>query len=479
MPMPEVMDAPRVAQIIREKDNMTVVMEKNVAAGIEELRSQLRGYVLIDSDAGYDERRAVFNGRVDRRPQIIIVPSGTGDVAAAMRFARANDLAIGVKSGGHGSAGWAVPSGGLMIDFSAWKSAEVDPVAKTVRAQPGLTTGELNRATIEHGLTVPTGKISTVGVGGLTLGGGIGWLARKYGLAIDHLRSVEIVTGDGEIRTASAQENPDLFWGVRGAGSTFGVVTSFEFDLVPVDTVLAGFVAYPLELAPQVVQAYRTLTANAPDELTSILALVTMPDAPAMVAPVVTWSGELAEGERVLAPLRTIGTPMVDMIAPMPYGALQAKLSEMAPGGVSREEKTAYVNGCTDELFLTMVERYRVAPNPLLSIMFIEHYGGAVSRVADDAMAFANRDKEFNLLFGAGWVDPADEAASLEWLQGTWDAVRPYTTPAAYLNYFDVSDSHRAEEAFGADKFRRILDLKAIYDPRGLFRSNPVTPVLP
>lgn len=458
---------------------MTVVIEQGIVAGIDELRAQLEGLALVDGNDGYDERRAVFNARFDRKPAVIVVPVATGDVAAAVRFAKANDLAVAVKSGGHGSAAWAVPAGGMMIDLSGWKAAEVDPVAKTVRAEPGLTSGELNQATMTHGLAVPTGKIGTVGVGGMTLGGGIGWLARKHGLAIDHLRSVEIVTGDGEIRTASERENPDLFWGVRGAGATLGVVTSFEFDLVPVGTVLAGFVAYPLELAPQVVQAYRALTASAPDELTSIFALVTMPDAPSMVAVVVTWCGDLAEGERVLAPIRSVATPMMDIISPMPYGALQAQLAEMAPGGFSHEEKSAYVTGCSDDLVLTMVDRYRSAPVLPMSLMFIEHYGGAVSRVAEDAMAYGNRDREFNMLLETGWADPSQEAASVAWLEETWDAVRPYTVPAAYVNFLDLDDSHRVAEAFGAQKYRRILDLKAIYDPRGIFRSNPVTPLLP
>ena len=420
----------------------------------------------------------MFNGRYNRRPAVIVVPSGTADVAAAVRFAKANDLAVAVKGGGHGTAAWAIPADGMTIDLSDWKTAEVDPNAKTVRAQPGLTSGELNRATMEHGLAVPTGKVGTVGVGGMTVGGGIGWLARKHGLAIDHLRSVEIVTGDGEVRIASERENPDLFWGVRGAGATLGVVTSFEFDLVPVDTVLAGFVAYPLDLAPQVIQAYRALTSSAPDELTSILALATMPDAPSMVLCAVTWSGDLAEGERVLAPIRSIPTAMIDMIAPIPYGALQAKLAEMAPAGFSHASKSAYVTGCSDELFLTMVERYRSAVVPPMTVMFLEHYGGAVSRVPDDAMAFGNRDKEFNLLVEAGWIDPSQESAATAWLEETWEALRAHTLPAAYVNFLDLDESHRAEEAYGAEKFRRILDLKAIYDPRGLFRSNPVTPGL-
>jgi hypothetical protein len=245
-----------------------------------------------------------------------------------------------------------------------------------------------------------------------------------------------------------------------------------------VDTVLAGFVAYPLELAPQVIQAYRALTSNAPDELTSILALATMPDAPSMVLAAVTWSGDLAEGERVLAPIRSIPTPMMDMIAPMPYGALQAKLSEMAPAGFSHESKSAYVTGCSDELFLTMVERYRSAVVPPMTVMFLEHYGGAVSRVSADAMAFGNREKEFNILVEAGWIDASQEAASTAWLEETWDALSDHTLPAAYVNFLDLGESHRADEAFGVEKFRRILDLKAIYDPRGLFRSNPVTPGL-
>lgn len=458
---------------------MTIVMDQSIVAEIGQLRGQLRGLALVEGDAGYDERRAVFNGRYNRKPAVIVIPKAIEDVVAAIRFARGNDLAVAVKSGGHGSAAWAVVEDGVMIDLSGWKDAEVDPFAKTVRAQPGLTSGELNRATMEYGLAVPTGKVGSVGVGGMTLGGGIGWLARKYGLAVDHLLSVEIVSGDGQIRTASAHENPDLFWGVRGAGSTLGVVTSFEFSLVPVGTVLAGFVAYPLDLAPQVVQAYRTLTADAPEELTSILALATMPDAPSMVLVAVTWCGDLDEGERVLSAIRSIDSPMADMIAPMPYGALQAKLAEMAPAGFSHEGKSAYVTGVSDELFLTMVERYRSAVVPPMTVMFIEHYGGAVSRVPDEAMAFGNRDREFNLLIESGWVDPSQEAAATAWLEETWDTVRPFTVPAAYVNFLDLGDSHRVDEAFGAAKYLRILDLKAIYDPRGLFRSNPVTPVLP
>jgi hypothetical protein len=454
-------------------------MERGQQTKVEALRANLRGAALIDGDAGYDERRAVWNSRFDRRPALIVVPDGVADVAAAVRFAKAHELAVSVKGGGHGSAAWAVAGEGVMIDLSGWKQTEIDPVARTARVQPGLTSGELNRATMEYGLAVPSGKVGSVGIAGSTLGGGIGWLARKHGLAIDHLRSVQIVTGDGEIRTASPTQHPDLFWGVRGAGATLGVVTSFEFSLIPISMVLAGFVAYPLELAPQVAQAFRALTAAAPDELTSILALVTMPGAPAMILSAFTWCGDLAEGERVLEPIRSLGAPVADTIAPMPYGALQAELAKMAPAGFSHEVKSAYVDGCSDELVLTLVERYRSAVVPPMTVIFLEHYGGAVARVSDDATAFGNRAREFNLMVEAGWVDPSQEDAAIDWLQDTWAAIRTHTLPAAYVNFLDLDDSHRAEEAFGASNFRRVLDLKAIYDPAGIFRSNPVTPVLP
>jgi FAD/FMN-containing dehydrogenase len=434
---------------------------------------------LIGGDAGYDERRAVWNSRFDRRPAVIVAPDGVTDVAAAVRFAKAHELAVSVKGGGHGSAAWAVAGDGVMIDLSGWKQTEIDPVARTARVQPGLTSGELNRATMEYGLAVPSGKVGSVGIAGATLGGGIGWLARKHGLAIDHLRSAQIVTGDGEIRTASQIENPDLYWGVRGAGTTLGVVTSFEFSLIPMSMVLAGFVAYPLELAPQVVQAFRALTAVASDELTSILALATLPGAPSMILAAFTWCGDLAEGERVLELIRSLGAPVVDTIAPMPYGALQAELAKMAPAGFSHEVKSAYVDGCRDELVLTLVERYRSAVVPPMTVMFLEHYGGAVARVSNDATAFGNRTQEFNLMVEAGWVDSSQEDASIGWLRDTWSAIRAHTLPAAYVNFLDLDDSHRAEEAFGAPNFRRVLDLKAIYDPAGIFRSNPVTPVLP
>jgi FAD/FMN-containing dehydrogenase len=458
---------------------MTLVLEEETSTGIAELRARLRGVALMDGDSGYDGRRAVWNARFDRRPAMIVVPQGTGDVAEAVRFARARGLAVSVKGGGHGAGGWAVANGGLMIDLSGWKAAEVDPINRTARVRPGLTSSELNRATMEHALATPGGKVGSVGIAGSTLGGGIGWIARKHGLAIDHLRSVEIVTGDGQIRTASETENIDLFWGVRGAGSALGVVTAFEFDLVPMSMVLAGFLAYPLELAPQLVQAHRALTAGAPDELTSVLALASMPNAGPLAMVAVTWCGDLTEGERVLEPIRSLATPVLDMIAPMPYGALQAEMAKMALPGLSHELKSAYVDGCTDELFLTMAEHYRSAPVAQMTTMLIEHYGGAVARVSDDAMAFGNRTREFNLLVETGWTDPAQEEATAAWLDRTWNALRPQTLPAAYVNFLDLDDSHRAVESFGGEKYRRILDLKAIYDPDSLFRSNPVTPVLP
>jgi hypothetical protein len=447
--------------------------------GVGELRARLRGAALIDGDSEYDARRAVWNSRFDRRPAVIVVPRDTADVAGAVRFARARGLAVSVKGGGHGAAGWAATDGGLMIDLSGWKAAEVDPISRFARVQPGLTSGGLNRATMEHGLATPGGKVGSVGIAGSTLGGGIGWLARKHGLAIDHLRAVEIVTGDGQIRVASETENPDLFWGVRGAGSTLGVVTAFEFDLFPISMVLAGFLAFPLELAPQLVQAYRALTATVPDELTSVLALATMPDVGPLAIVAVTWCGDLAEGERLLEPIRALGTPVLDMIAPMPYGALQTEMAKMAPAGFSHELKSAYVGGCTDELFLTCVEHYRSAVVPQMTTMLIEHYGGAVARVPDDAMAFGNRAHEFNLMIETGWAGPAHEEAAVAWLDQTWNAVRGYTHEAAYINFLDLDDTHRAVEGFGVEKYRRILDLKAIYDPDSLLRSNPVTPVLP
>jgi FAD/FMN-containing dehydrogenase len=454
-------------------------MECGRLANIGALRAQLGGLALIEGDAGYDERRAVYNARYDRRPLVIVVPHSVDDVAAAVRFARAGDLAVAVKGGGHGAAGWAAVEGGVMIDLSSWKAADVDPIARTARVQPGLTSSELNRATMENGLAVPTGKMGSVGIGGMVLGGGIGWLARKYGLAIDHLRSVQIVTGDGEIRTASGDEHPDLFWGVRGAGSTLGVVTSFEFDLIPISMVLGGFVAYPLELAPQLAQAYGALVESAPDELSSILALTTMPGGPAMALMAATWCGDLAAGERVLEPIRSLGTPIADAIAPMPYGALQAELAKMAPVGVRHEMKSAYVDGVSDDLFLTMVERYRSAVVPPLTVMFLEHYGGAVARVPDEATAYGNRSQAFNLMVESGWAEPSQEDASLAWLDETWAALHSHVLPAAYINYLDIDDSHRAVEGFGGANYRRVLDLKAIYDPAGIFRSNPVTPVLP
>jgi FAD/FMN-containing dehydrogenase len=441
---------------------------------IEAFRARVRGELLRPMDAGYDDARKVWNGMIDKRPALIIRCAGVADVITAVQFARTHNLLVAVRGGGHNVAGHAVCDGGLMIDLSRMKGLRVDPVRRTAHAQPGLTGGEFDRETQAFGLATPLGFISTTGIAGLTLGGGYGWLSRSYGLASDNLRSVDLVTADGQFLTASATEHPDLFWGVRGGGGNFGIVTAFEYQLHPVGPVLGGVVIYPFAQARAVLQFHRDFTAMAPDALSCWPALGTSPAGEPVALLRVCYHGPLAEGERVLRPLRAFGSPLADHIGPMAYPALQRMYDAGVPHGIRAYYKSNFLTELSDEAIDTMVAHCASRPSPQCG-MAIPELGGAVSRVAPDETAFAHRHVHTDFIIAGQCMDPAEAAACIQWAREFWEAMQPFSTGGVYVNYLGQEadeGAERVQAAYGPAKYARLVALKNQYDPTNFFRLN-------
>ena len=438
---------------------------------IRELRSSLRGDVLRPGDAGYDEARRLWNGMIDRSPGLIVRCAEVADVVRAVDFARINDLLLAVRGGGHNAAGLGSCDGGLVIDLSPMRRVDVDPERRTARVQGGATWRDLDVATQAHGLATTGGAISTTGVGGLTLGGGIGWLMRRHGLACDNLLSVEIVTADGQVRTASATDHPDLFWGVRGGGGNFGVVTTFEFRLHPVSEIYDGMMLHPFARAREVLHAYRDLTRSAPDELTVFCGLLTGPDGGKVVATPLCFTGSAAEGERLLRPLREVGPPIVDAVGPTPYGVLQTMLDEGFPAGQQVYWRGDFLHELSDDVIDRAIAHFTAVTSPFTAVL-VEHLGGAVRRVEPDATAFDHRDAEYNLAVIARWQDAAERDVHVQWTRDICGAMRPHAR-GAYVNYLGAEEgADRVRDAYGPAKYARLAALKRAYDPTNLFRLN-------
>ena len=440
-------------------------------AAIERFADGLRGRVLRAGDAGYDEARRVWNGMIDRRPALIARCTGAGDVMAAVRFARSHNLLLSVKGGGHNITGNAVCQGGLMIDLSPMKGMRVDPAARTARAEAGLTWGEFNRETQAFGLATTGGVVSTTGIAGLTLGGGLGWLMGKHGLSCDNLISADLVTADGEFLTASAEQNPDLFWGLRGGGGNFGVVTSFEYRLHPVGSVLAGMVIYPRRDAPEVLRFYRDYARSCSDEVTAFAAMMTSPEGAPVVAMLVGHIGDRAQGEKLLAPARKFGSPLADTIAPISYVALNSLLDAAVPyGGVQRYWKSSFLRKLDDGVLNIMVERAESMRPPMSMIGFF-HVHGAATRVDRDATAYSLRDDQWDYDVISQWNDPAESAGYIQWTRDYWTAVEPFASGEVYVNHLDAEEAGRITGAYSRN-YERLVALKNKYDPSNLFRLN-------
>ncbi len=441
-----------------------------VSEAVFGLRERLCGQLLRPEDTGYDTARQVWNAMIDRRPALIARCAGAADVAAAVGFAREHGLPLAVRGGGHGVAGKAVCDDGLMIDLSPMKSIRIDPVARTARAEPGVLWEEFDRETHAFGLATVGGVVGTTGIAGLTLGGGQGWLTGKHGLTLDNLLAADVVTADGQLLRASADENADLFWALRGAGANFGIVTAFEYRLHPVDTVLGGMVVHPLDRAVEVLRFYREFAANQPDEATTYAGLLSMPDGTPIIALVTCYAGALDEGERVLAPLRRFGTPVADTIAPIPYPEMQTIMGGGFPHGRQNYWKSGLTGTISDDLIAAVVEHYARVPSPFTAIAFADCHG-AYARVGQGATAYAHRDLQWDVNILGNWSDPADNDRNIRWVRSCHDAIEPHLSHGVYVNDLGDEGGQRVRDAYGAN-YTRLVALKNRYDPTNLFRLN-------
>jgi FAD/FMN-containing dehydrogenase len=439
-------------------------------AAVQELADGLRGRLLLPGHEAYDEARRVLNPTIDRYPALIAQCAGAADVRAAVSFARAENLLVAVKCGGHSLPGKSTCDQGMMIDLSPLRSVRVDPQRRVAYVSGGSLLGHMDHETMAFGLVTTAGTVSHTGVGGLTLGGGFGRLARKLGLAIDNLRSVDIVCADGQLRHASADENPDLFWGVRGGGGNFGVVTMFEFGLHPMERqVIGGFIAFPFAQARQVLDFYAEYSANAPDELYIDGGLDSRPGVGDSVWMAVCWCGPHKDAERWIAPIRKAGTPLVDRIGPIDYVALQKSTDLTDPRARGIYVKSGFTTGASPRLLDAILDGFESHPERALHVAFA-HVGGAVGRVAPDATAFPHRYAQHDLLALMDWPVDIDASGHIEWLKAYWDTLRPHTR-GFYTNDASVQSQVEIDENYMGN-YPRLVKLKNRYDPTNLFRLN-------
>jgi FAD/FMN-containing dehydrogenase len=440
---------------------------------VEELRAGCTGRVVAPGDESYDEVRRIHNGLVDKHPALIVRCVTAQDVVAAVRLGREAGLEISVRGGGHNVAGKAVTEGGVMIDLSLMKEVEVDPARRTITAGGGVTWGELNQAAHAHGLATTGGVISTTGIAGLTLGGGVGWLMGKYGLAIDNLLSAEVVLASGEVVRASEDSEPDLFWAIRGGGGNFGVVTKFCFRAYPLRTVLGGVAAHPLEATPDVFGFYRGFTGSLPDDLTAFLAFRHAPDGSGMKlcgVPVCHAGQDERRAEIELQPVREFGPPALDLIERMPYPVVNTLLDEGFPRGTLNYWKSAFFTELNDEAVAKLIEAYQNAPTSMCFLV-VEHFHGAAVRVDPAATAFPHRQAGYDCIILSQWSDTTETEAGIRWARETYDSLRPHMADGAYINYLDNDDASRVRAAYGPN-YDRLVELKRHYDPDNTFRLN-------
>ena len=440
---------------------------------VDAFSGSISGTVLRPGEDHYEAARRVHNGLIDKRPALIARCRGVADVSAAVDFARETGLEISIRGGGHNIAGRSVTDGGLMIDLAEMKGMYVDPEARTIRAQGGAIWSEFNRETAVHGLAVTGGAISTTGIAGLTLGGGLGWLMGIHGLAADNLLSAELVNADGAVLNVTAESDPDLFWALRGGGGNFGVATSLEYRLHPLSEVVGGLVAHPFEAARDVLRFYREFTQSVPDELTVFGGLVYAPGSSdlRLAALVVCHAGPAEQAQKDLAPLREFGQPLMVELGPMPYAVMNTLLDDGFPRGALNYWKSSFVESLDDELIDLAIERFAMTPSPLNAILF-EHFHGAVTRVGVSDTAVPHREVGYNLVMPSVWLDAADTEANIAWTRATFDLFSPYLAERRWLNYFSDDDGTDAVRAAYGANYDRLLELKRRYDPENAFHLN-------
>ena len=436
---------------------------------IDRLKSAFHGELLDASHDGYSDARRIWNASIDKHPALIARCSGVSDVIAAVHFARESNLLTAIRGGGHNVGGRALCDDGLVIDLSRMRAVHVDSTKATVRVQGGATLGDLDRETHAFGLAVPAGIVPNTGIAGLTLGGGVGWLIRKYGMSIDNLLSCQVVTAEGTVLDASAHQNEDLFWALRGGGGNFGVVTSFEFQGRPVHTILGGLVLYPRKAALDVIRHFRNYIESAPDEVTAYVAFIHTPDGTPVVGIAACCCGMISDAERALEPLRAFGTPMLDAIQPMPFPAMQALFGPSFPDGNQNYWKSSLQRDLSDEVIVTVVEHANRMTSPLSAVV-LEYYGGAAGRVAPDATAFPHRNLPWDILAIAQWTEPAESTSHRDWARALEDTLRPFSG-GHLLSALDVESDDVIHTAFGTN-LPRLAAIKRKYDPANFFRVN-------
>jgi len=446
----------------------------SVASAAAELAATFTGQLLKPADAGYEDARKVHNGLVDKRPALIARCRGVADVMDAIDLTSRLGLEVAVRGGGHNVAGRSTIDGGVMIDLSPMKGIHVDPKNRTVWAQGGATWGELNRETQLHGLAVTGGVVSTTGIAGLTLGGGLGWLMGKYGLALDNLRTVELVTASGKVLRASKQEEPDLFWALRGGGGNFGIATSLEFELHPVGpTVIGGPIVHPIERSRDMLQFFRDSTQMLPDEHTLFATLTHAPDGSGTeVAALVTCHcGPSADAEKAMRPLKQFGAPILDAVGPMPYSQLNSMLDGNYPKGALNYWKSNFLTELSDAAIDTMISSFARCPTPMGQLL-LEHIHGAVARIGVGDTAFPHRRQGYNFLVLAQWMKPTDTNACIAWARETSERMQPFFAAGRYVNYLDDDETNDAVAAAYGPNYRKLQQVKAKYDPKNFFRMN-------
>ena len=449
-------------------------------SAVEQLKTSIRGRCLTPNDQGYEEARKIHNAMIDIRPAIIVQCAGVADVIAAVKFAREHDVPASVRGTGHNVAGTSLCEGGLVIDLSAMKGIHVHPKTRTARVEPGVTWAEVNQELQVFGLAGTGGFVGTTGVGGLTLGGGLGWMVRKHGCALDNLLSADVVTAEGQFLTANSTENADLFWGLRGGGGNFGIVTSFEFQVHPAGTVLAGLVLHPASKGREAMRFWREYERTAPEETSNSIVMfnapreLPLPDAlrtEAIVALGGVYVGPLEEAEKALRPLREFGPPAADIYQPMPYSAAQTMADFLWPKGSYNYWKSNFLKSLSDGAIDTMLDFYVKAPSPR-TVIVVEHDGdGAFDRVPEDATAFGHRNWAYNLIVTSIWSKAEEADANIRWTREFWQAMQPFLADAAYVNYLGEVSEENARAAYGR-KYEKLAALKAKYDPTNFFRMN-------
>jgi FAD/FMN-containing dehydrogenase len=451
-------------------------------ATIEQLRSTIGGKVISPEDPAYEESRRVWNGLVDRHPALIVQCASTADVVAAVAFGREHDLIVSVRCGSHSTPGYSTCDGGIVIDLRPMNRVEVDPDARTARVQGGAAWAELDAATQEHGLAVTGGRVSDTGVGGLALGSGSGWLERMYGVTCESLLSAEVVTAAGDVVTASANENPDLFWGLRGGGGNFGIVTNFEFRIHPVGPILtAGMLVYPRARASEVLRSYRDYIAQSPDEVGGGVALLTAPPDPFVpeavrgqpaVGIVYCYIGSIEDGEEAVRPLRESTDPTLDMVQPMPYTALQQMMDAGNPHGVREYFKVDWLQDLPDEAIDIIVDQAERLPAPFGQLI-LAPMGGAVGRAENGELALNMLDAPWCYFCLSMWMDPSEDDRNTAWARGFAEAMRPFGVGTAYPNFIEPDEGvARLRSSYGPEKYERLVALKRQWDPTNVFRLN-------